>query len=51
MYINNPSQYDIVRMSLQVKGTSRVWCLEDGSKMQDCVLPFVLFLCFINACM
>ena len=24
--------------------------LEDGSKMQDCVLPFLLFLCFINAC-
>ena len=31
---------------LRVKGTSRVWCLEDGSKMQDCGLPFHLFLCF-----
>ena len=36
---------------LRLKGTSRVWCLEDGSKMEDCVLPFVLFLCFINAYM
>ena len=39
-----------VCMCLPVKGTSRVWCLEDGSKMQDCVLPFVLFLCFMHVC-
>ena len=25
--------------------------LEDGLKMQDSVLPFLLFLCFMNECM
>ena len=32
-----------VCMCVRVKETSNVWCLEDGSQMQDCVLPFVLF--------
>ena len=40
-----------VCMCLRVKWASWVWYLEAGSKMQDCRLPFVLFLCFINACM